>query len=380
MKPLGSLKYFWENKRKALLVIGIFILTAVSISFTASLVTSAFVSAEKVSIHPFDTASIAAAADGSFFLKEETVQKIEGLPNVGKTLSVDVETTSYTSLMGNAAAFILMAGERAEDVARFYDLKIKAGRMPAAGEYELALHEDVLRNKKLAVGDEIGDAIDEGEWLMGRYRIVGSLAGDTVLGVGSKSYRASAMEQAGIDLSGHAAALLLLPSGAVSDLNADLSALSKSEAKLYTKITARRDFDEQLASIQTLIGLVLAVFIFAMAIAVGAIIMVAYGDRRAEFGILFAIGYSKRDVRNMICKEIGVLSLVSAAAGYGFAMLLLFLLDALVFAPIGKPLAFFSVYGLGLTLIVPVMVFVCAVFPILRRFKKTDLVSVIEGQ
>ena len=54
MKPLSATKYFWENKRKTLLVLAVFLLTIIAISFTASLVNSAFVSAETVTLGAFN--------------------------------------------------------------------------------------------------------------------------------------------------------------------------------------------------------------------------------------------------------------------------------------------------------------------------------------
>ena len=383
MKPLSAAKYFWENKKKTLLILAVFLLTIIAISFTASLVNSAFVSAETVTLEPFHTASVAAATDGEYFLDDETVGKIESMAEVKKAVPLNsFEATLVDSMMGNCMAHVIFIDSPAlpEIITDYYNLKLKdGGRMPNLGEHELVMHEDVMLNKGLKVGDEFGDAVNDKEWMAGRYTIVGSLSGKTVMCFGARSNTGAALEKVGVDLSKHTVALLLFPKNGIAAMNAGLQALSKSEARVVTYDNLRKDLDDQLASVQSLIGIIMFVMIFAMGVSIGALIMIAYADRSGEFGILFAIGYSKKQVGGLICKEIGVLSVIGTAIGYALSILILFLVDLIIFKPAGKPMAFFSTYGVIFTLIVPVMVFACAVLPILARFRKTDLVATIEG-
>ncbi|MCL1885910.1 MAG: ABC transporter permease [Dehalococcoidia bacterium] len=380
LKALSANKYFMENKKKSFLVVSIFFLIVLSISFTCSLINSAFVSAENTMVKPFVTASVVMAPDGKFFLPDETVAKINSFDSVQKAVPITFETTSYTSLMGNAGALVIFTQCPLQEILDDFGLKLKEGRLPQQNEYEVVLHENILRNKGLNVGDEFGDVVDEREWVMGRYTIVGSLTNGPMLSFGTKSYAIEALEDAGVDMSMHTIGVLVFPTTNIDSLNSDLSTFGKTEARLFTYNTLQKELNEELAGIQSIIGLVLIVVVFAMSVSVGAIIMITYSDRQSEFGILFAIGYSRRNVMSLICKEVFSLSLMCTVIGYGMSLMLLSLLDMLVFSPGGKPLAVYSLFGLILTCVVPVMVFACATLPILWRFRKTDLVAVIEGR
>jgi putative ABC transport system permease protein len=174
--------------------------------------------------------------------------------------------------------------------------------------------------------------------------------------------------------------ILVFPSNELSAMNSDLDALDRTEAFVFTYNIRRAQLDDEVAGFQDVLNIIMAIMIIALGVSLGAIIMIAYSDRKSEFGILSAIGYSRREIRLLICKEIGILSLVATAAGYALSLLLLVFLNVAVFSSKGTPLTVFTLSGLIFTLLVPVMVFACAIVPIMRRLNKTDLVSVIEGK
>ena len=49
-----------------------------------------------------------------------------------------------------------------------YSLTVTEGRLPQENSYELIMHEDMLKNKGLSVGDTFGSAVDEGEQIDGK--------------------------------------------------------------------------------------------------------------------------------------------------------------------------------------------------------------------
>lgn len=49
------------------------------------------------------------------------------------------------------------------------------------------MHEDMLKNKGLSVGDTFGSAVDEGEQIDGKYMITGAFSGDSYMAFGTKA-------------------------------------------------------------------------------------------------------------------------------------------------------------------------------------------------
>ena len=392
MKPLSALKYYWENKKKASLIAVILLLIVLAISAIQSMVVSGFDSSEATTLRYLQKASIVFSPSGGSFLSDETMGKIEDFEGVKEIIPIDeFEQTVYNSIIAPTESIVLFSDRinSTQELMDRFGLSIKDGRLPNNNEYEIVMHEDLLLNKGLKIGDEFGGEVDENEWMQGRYKIVGSLKGKNILSFGTKnfgiemwkdSFRGTLDESDIETIFGQPRVVLVFPKDSIEQMNSNLQTLDKNQAQLLTYEIRYSNLEGEISSIQNVLGIILTIVLIAMGVSVGAIIMIAYNERKSEFGILSAIGYSKRDIVKLVCKEIGLLSLVCTAIGYGISMFLLFILNISMFAPAGKPLTLFSSLGLIFTLIVPVVVFVCSIVPIIRQLKKTDLVSVIEGR
>jgi len=120
------------------------------------------------------------------------------------------------------------------------------------------------------------------------------------------------------------------------------------------------------------------VTVFIISVSVSALIYIIYNNRNEEFGILCAMGYRKAFISRLVFKELACLAFVSWAIGYFCSAGLFGLVNTLLLNPSGQHLYFFTPIGLINTLIIPVMVIICATVPMLRKLKKWDPIAVIE--
>lgn len=81
------------------------------------------------------------------------------------------------------------------------------------------MHEDMLKNKGLSVGDTFGSAVDEGEQIDGKYMITGAFSGDSYMAFGTKSYRQKELEELGLDFQNTTFGLLVTPKTDLDTMN-----------------------------------------------------------------------------------------------------------------------------------------------------------------
>ncbi len=381
VKPLSAMKYFVENKKKAMVVIITLFFAVFCISFITTIINSIFASAKDSNIAPLSKFTFIDPPRGQTFMPKDSLAKIKEYDSVDKVYPIMANNTSITTVFGNTSAPVIYSNNETElnEIFDRCNLKMKKGRMPKVDSYEIIMHSSMMKNKKLKVGDKFGDEVDSSEWVTGTYTIVGEFDGDSVVALGTKNYYLASLEKQGVDIKNCTVSALAYPKNDnIEAMNKQLDSVDKKTAFITSKSTVLKQLDEQLASINSIMSIVIFVVTFGMAVCVGTLIYNFYSARNNEFGILYAIGYNKSNVKRLIFKELIIISVIGWAIGYVFSFLCFLFVDKLLFAPLGQKMLFFTWSGLIYTFIVPVLVFICAAFPILRSLSKKDLVAIIE--
>lgn len=380
MKPLSPFKFFIENKKNTALISIILILSMAVVSFITSLVTSIILDAENANLKSYENFSVVYKTNEELFLKDSVVAEVTAYPEIKKSMNVMVTNTYFLSLMGSTSAAVYFIEDPAElkYVADISKLSILEGRLPQDNdEFEIALHNSLLKNKNLSVGDYVGNDVQDDEWLPGKYRIVGSLKGEALIGFGNKSVLSQAYKEQG--LPDKPMALLLIPKdGELNALNQRLEELDRNEASTANYTSFRRAIDNQTASMNVLLQIVIFIVVFILSISVGALVYIIYLGRSDEFGILYAMGYGRKFVKRKIIKEISALAIVCWFIGYLLSFIMINSINFLILAQKGQHLYFFTLTGFINTLFIPVMVLICSSYPILKKLKKWDPIAVIE--
>lgn len=379
MQMKNMFKYYLSNKRRGISLIFVMALTVFSIYFVTSLVQSIFSTVEYSNIACLNDFSFVYPVGGSSFLQNETVEKIKNDDSVENAYPILLEYTVINNIFGTTSGYVAFMEEA--DIREIFDdfsLTVTEGRLPEENSYELIMHEDMLKNKGLSVGDTFGSAVDEGEQIDGKYMITGAFSGDSYMAFGTKSYRQKELEELGLDFQNTTFGLLVTPKTDLDTMNTMLDAMSHDETAAMTLSYAKKTLQENISSIKFLMFVIVIVIAVSISAAVCIVLETTYNDRMEEFGILYAIGYKKSWLFRNIIAEIVVLVFISWILGLILSYGVLSLVAKSVFEPMGQMLSIVSIQSLLYTIIVMVVFVVVTILVTILKFAKKDLIAIIE--
>lgn len=372
-------KYYLSNKRRGISLIFVMALTVFSIYFVTSLVQSIFSTVEYSNIACLNDFSFVYPVGGSSFLQNETVEKIKNDDSVENAYPVLLEYTVINNIFGTTSGYVAFMDEA--DIGEIFDdysLTVTEGRLPQENSYELIMHEDMLKNKGLSVGDTFGSAVDDGEPIEGTYTITGAFSGNSYMAFGTKSFKQKELEELGLDFKNTTFGLLVTPKTDLDAMNTMLDTMSHDEAAAMTLSYAQKTLKDNVSSIKFLMGVIVIVIAVSISAAVCIVLETTYNDRMEEFGILYAIGYKKSWLFRNIIAEIVVLVFISWILGLILSYGVLSLVAKSAFEPMGQMLSIVSIQSLLYTIIVMVVFVVVTIFVTILKFAKKDLIAIIE--
>ena len=379
MQMKNMFKYYLSNKRRGISLIFVMALTVFSIYFVTSLVQSIFSTVEYSNIACLNDFSFVYPVGGSSFLSDETVEKIQKDDSVKKAYPILLEYTVINNIFGTTSGYVAFMDEA--DIGEIFDdysLTVTEGRLPQENSYELIMHEDMLKNKGLSVGDTFGSAVDDGEPIEGTYTITGAFSGNSYMAFGTKSYKQKELEELGLDFKNTTFGLLVTPKTDLDAMNTMLDTMSHDEAAAMTLSYAQKTLKDNVSSIKFLMGVIVIVIAVSISAAVCIVLETTYNDRMEEFGILYSIGYKKSWLFRNIIAEIVVLVFISWILGLILSYGVLSLVAKSVFEPMGQMLSIVSIQSLLYTIIVMVVFVVVTILVTILKFAKKDLIAIIE--
>lgn len=379
MQMKNMFKYYLSNKRRGISLIFVMALTVFSIYFVTSLVQSIFSTVEYSNIACLNDFSFVYPVGGSSFLSDETVEKIQKDDSVKKAYPILLEYTVINNIFGTTSGYVAFMDEA--DIGEIFDdysSTVTEGRLPQENSYELIMHEDMLKNKGLSVGDTFGSAVDDGEPIEGTYTITGAFSGNSYMAFGTKSYKQKELEELGLDFKNTTFGLLVTPKTDLDAMNTMLDTMSHDEAAAMTLSYAQKTLKDNVSSIKFLMGVIVIVIAVSISAAVCIVLETTYNDRMEEFGILYAIGYKKSWLFRNIIAEIVVLVFISWILGLILSYGVLSLVAKSVFEPMGQMLSIVSIQSLLYTIIVMVVFVVVTILVTILKFAKKDLIAIIE--
>jgi putative ABC transport system permease protein len=372
-------KYYLSNKRRGISLIFIMALTVFSIYFVTSLVQSIFSTVEYSNIACLNDFSFVYPVGGSSFLQNETVEKIKNDDSVENAYPILLEYTVINNIFGTTSGYAAFMEEAdIKEIFNDYSLTVTEGRLPQENSYELIMHEDMLKNKGLSVGDTFGSAVDDGEPIEGTYTITGAFSGNSYMAFGTKSYKQKELEELGLDFKNTTFGLLVTPKTDLDTMNTMLDTMSHNEAAAMTLSYAQKTLKDNVSSIKFLMAVIVIVIAVSISAAVCIVLETTYNDRMEEFGILYAIGYKKSWLFRNIIAEIVVLVFISWILGLILSYGVLSLVAKSVFEPMGQMLSIVSIQSLLYTIIVMAVFVVVTILVTILKFAKKDLIAIIE--
>ena len=383
MKALSIFTYYLNNKRKVVPVTGIIALAVLAISVTGALTGSLFED-QKRRLAYFDRFAVVLSVQRSG-LGDAMLRQIKDHPAVAETYDVVRRTTRTQGIFGPEGRPIYFLSETdREAFTQRLGWRLTEGRWPRTGTNEVALTENILRNRGLELGGRIGDVADEKDYLNGEWLIVGALASNAVTGgVGDRAYiREHFLTDPDLppEVANRPHFLTILPAeGKDLELEAFLDSLPKDQVDAIHRTAARRSQKDQLANVNLILWIVNGISIVVLALALGLLNVIFFMQRANEFGLLAALGYTKRFLIRRTLLEATVTVAIGWLLGILFSQAIYSVINTLLFIPKGlAPLTIFTSRVLLFTVPVPVTVTAFGVAIVMWQLWRMDPVAIIE--
>ncbi len=273
--------------------------------------------------------------------------------------------------------FNLRAGRREENefLLQRVNARLRDGKLPEPGTHEVAIHENIMKANGWSLGREFGVDVDEEDWMLGRFKVVGILQGPVPVGICSFEYLNSPLQYAFSAKLWEREVVVAKP-GRIAELNAFLRTLK--DVKVYDKARAVDDVTQGFDRIILVFRFISILLIIVVSFVVGLINNIFFAQRIDEFAVLMAIGHTQRRVFRMVAGETAGLMAVSWTLGIALGIALFASFCALVMEPRGIPLPLWQPGPVLISLILPVVAQAFAVVTVLGKLRRLDPVTIIE--
>ena len=375
MKPLSVMKFYMNNRKRFLSIFISIVLSTVLIYLVQVLIDSAFSTSYKVFVEPQKYYS-SITAKGRL-LDEKLVDEIKSLDSVKSVFPwVFRYTNFYINIGGNEGAKIFTV--KHDDMLALMsllELSLKEGRLPEPGTKEIAIHSLLAKNKNLRVGDKIGSNIDKEEAIYGERIIVGLIEGESIVSFESletwlKDNEVSFEYMLGMGI--------LPKEGKEAQLNRYLDSLHLSGMDVRTFHSVSTQFLHNIENIKIMLTFINILVIVIVSFSTGFMCYIYFSQRRSEFGILNAIGYSRQQIVNRAFIEITGMNVIGFIAGILISLLAGAVIHIVSYEPRGQILQLWNPECLMKAACVPLFVTAFSVIPVWRMLKRLDPILIIE--
>ncbi len=375
MGPLSVIHYYKNNKKRFLSIYISVILSVILLYTLQMVIFSMYRTGSKVAIEPKKYYST--VAPKGELLNEFIIDNISQIEGVQKVIPCVFDVTTIHAGIGvNYSTTILSI--KMESIVEMLDLMklhVCEGRLPE-NKYEILLHKHVAANKNLSIGDSIGRMVSKTETLPGSYHITGIIDGSSLVSFAPiESY----IETYHLPYEYIYGGLVLPKENSLKQMNENLDAMMPINYQIDT-LTVQMDWQKEYTTKFNILLSVANIFIILIVSScIGFLFYIYFSQRRSEFGLLWAIGFSRQKVINRAFAEVNFINLLGFVSGILISILIGLFLNYIYFTPIGDSLQIVDLkYVLGAAG-TPVFVTLFSLIPIWRSLKKLDPISIIDG-
>jgi ABC-type antimicrobial peptide transport system permease subunit len=354
---LNPLLYYIKNKGKGLLLLFAIVVCVLGVVFVSTIILSISDTCKPLMVYPYENITAVRLLNDD---KPDAESELSEKAALSDCIPMKVSVFDF-KLITVSSSSMIMNFEDKTDIGVIMDkcaVKLTEGVLPEKGKNEIIVHENILKNKKLKLGDELNS-----------YQITGSFSGKPVFGLGYMD--SSAAEE---EFKQPRTYIVF----ADNDVRSRLKELSADDWKVYTIDDANQDLDNSFSDLNLILAISIIMLTISISIAIAALVFSQYASRYDEFAILNTIGYKKKSIIALIIKEIMIISIVGWAIGYGLALLGIWLVYINVYRNTGQTMNIFNIVALKYSFVPLICSVLFTLIPTTRKICKTDLISIIE--
>ena len=248
------------------------------------------------------------------------------------------------------------------------------GRLPKPGAPEAMISEPIARNLHLAMGGELMGPKNTDGYSPMSVKVVGIAQTDRWFMFGDIDYH-RANHFPPIDLA------VVFAHNAKDQNILDRWAEKRfkgERAGVFAYHMLEKDTNEMFKILYSVLDVVIGTLVLVITIMMGMLMNIYQSQRIVEFGLLQALGYTRRQLLNKVLKE----SLTVVVFGWLFGVLCAYILLRVTENILMHPRAFaldaMDPTAFTYTLPIPISVMLAAIVTIVLRFRKFDPVSIVE--
>lgn len=265
-----------------------------------------------------------------------------------------------------------------DDDLKYYLRKLRVasieGRLPRGKEPEALISEPVARNLNLKLGDTLIGKEDSDNFSPMNVKVVGIARSDEWIMAAPIEYlRENHFPP--ID------ALMVLARNLDDQAALDRWATKRfkgERAQIFAYFELEKDTDEMFQTLYKVLNVVIGTLVFVITLVVGLLINIYQLQRTQEYGLLQALGFTKKQLVLRALFESTAVVIVGWILGVLLSVGLLTVVKAQLMDPNAYALNPLDVDAVLHTLPVPIAIFVAAVITIGLKFRKFDPVGVVE--
>jgi putative ABC transport system permease protein len=149
------------------------------------------------------------------------------------------------------------------------------------------------------------------------------------------------------------------------------------DVRTYAFVSLQNKIDRK--GINIILVIINIIVIIIITICTGFISYIHMLQRRSEFGILSAIGYTSQKIINWVFNEILWINMAGLTLGILLSVFIGLLLNLFIFIPKGLPLLLVKREYMIEAVCVPLFASIFSLFPIWKMMEDLDPVAIIEG-
>ncbi|HZH97457.1 MAG TPA: ABC transporter permease [Fimbriimonadaceae bacterium] len=374
VRPLAPATYLLRNAGKTLPLIGVITLAVMLIAGIVSLVNSIPFSVK--TIYAYSQRQLAILPRETFEVTPAQMAKFEKAPvPIERMIVARAVRTQVQSIVGKWP--FVVVGLKPDDLDFFMkrmEVRGVNGRLPTPGLPEAIVSEPVSRNLKLKIGSVLLSPDNQDSYSTKHVKIVGIAKTDLWFMATSYEYHAKYHFPPFNNL-------LVYAHNPSDQRKLDLwaeKAFKGERLEMFAYHMLEDDTDKMFVTLYKILNVIIGTLVVVLAFLMGMLINIYQGQRLVEFGLLQALGYTKKRIlRRVLTENILVITLgwmTGVLAAYG----LLQITDKLLMYPNAYALNIYDQAAWSYTAVIPLAILFVASLTVFFRFRKFDPVGIVE--
>lgn len=374
-RPLSPLTYLTRNLGKSLPLVGVIVLAVLLISGIISLINSIPLSIR--TIYSYSKQMVAVTPRGDQDMVPGLVRRLTtGAPvPIERIMLARGTGTQVQSIVGKWQFFVMgLKPEDAKYLLRRFRTRSLEGRMARVGMPEVVVSSPVATNKGFKIGTVVlGPNISE-SYSPKPVKVVGIARSDEWFMLGDYEYQ-RANHYPDVDV-----IMAFAPTLAQQE-KLDRWAyrtLKGARAQVLAYFRLEQQTATMFNTLFVILDVVIGMLVLVITLMMGMLINIYQSQRLVEFGLLQAMGYTKRQLMARVLAE----TLLVLAAGWALGLAAGYGMLELTKAQLMEPRAFaistWDPMAIRYTIPVPITILIVASLTIYIRFRNFDPVAIVE--